>query len=406
MFPCVQCSTQLFCEKCRMSTATIRMVRDQYSGGVVSYPSSTLLPASSSHQPLSFHHSSSFHLSSSLLPCNSNPDKKSNTPHHYQNVTPTVEKPEPRVQNSRSQEVISVGLTSEPGADATFVSPLSSQSLLRHQELELQNRDLDHQLRLIQMKMLKNQLELTKQQLKELEYQTQVSPRVQSSTPLLPPRIPRSLPTSALLITTSHDPFDYQPTLEVSRFNLFPASSSSSSNASERLDLEMTRLELQQCSWYHGSITWLQADQLLENKSEGTFLLRDSQYPGCLYSLSIQRAKLGPTSIRIYFSQGRFRLDSEGAIRNIMPTFPSIVDLVEYYMRRDRLYTNPGELEPDIKTKIDLRKPLLKSPPSLAHMCRLSINSCMKREEKNRHIQQLTLPVKLVQYLTSYNNTV
>ena len=396
MFPCIQCSSLVLCKKCEMSTATIRMVRDQYSGGVVSYPSPTLLPSSSSHQPFTFNHSSSFHLSSSLLPCNSNPKKKPSSPLHYQNVSPVGDSPEP-VQNSKSLKMISVTPVPDSGAEMR-PSPLS---LLRHQELESQKRDLDHQLKLIKMKMLENQLEKTRQELKELEYQSQVSPRVESSAPSLPPRLGRPLTTSALLITTSCDPFDKQPTLEVSR--LFQ--SSCSSNASDRLDLERTRLELSNCSWYHGNITWLQADQLLENRSEGTFLLRDSQYPGCLYSLSIQRVKLGPTSIRIYFSQGRFRLDSEGAIRNIMPTFPSIVDLVEYYMRRDRLYSNPGDHELDIKTKIELRTPLFKSPPSLAHMCRLTVNSCMQGG-KSRNIKKLNLPVKLEQYLSTYNNIV
>ena len=51
-----------------------------------------------------------------------------------------------------------------------------------------------------------------------------------------------------------------------------------------------------------------------------------------LYSLSVQRGPdEGPTSVRIHFSQGKFRLDAEDKIQHLMPAFKSVVDLVEYY---------------------------------------------------------------------------
>merc|ERR1711913_101983 len=40
----------------------------------------------------------------------------------------------------------------------------------------------------------------------------------------------------------------------------------------------------------------------------------------------------GPTSIRILCVNGKFKLDSEDKIRNMMPEFSTIIDLVQYYV--------------------------------------------------------------------------
>merc|ERR1712179_781107 len=89
------------------------------------------------------------------------------------------------------------------------------------------------------------------------------------------------------------------------------------------------------CDYYHGPISWQDSSQLLSACEEGTFLVRDSQDPNFMYSLSFQRGKSeGPTSVRIHYShtQAVWRLDSHQSIHAMMPSFPSIVELVQYYV--------------------------------------------------------------------------
>merc|ERR1711874_13967 len=89
---------------------------------------------------------------------------------------------------------------------------------------------------------------------------------------------------------------------------------------------------LTSCNYYHGPISWQDSSELLQGCEEGTFLLRDSQDPHFLYTLSFQRgAEEGPTSVRLGYGKEGWRLDSHQHIQHLMPSFPSIVELVQYY---------------------------------------------------------------------------
>ena len=108
------------------------------------------------------------------------------------------------------------------------------------------------------------------------------------------------------------------------------------------------------CDYYHGPISWQDSSQLLSACEEGTFLVRDSQDPNFMYSLSFQRgASEGPTSVRLHYShaQGVWRLDSHQSIHALMPSFPNIVDLVQYYVN----LTNTNEDYP-IKLRTGLSR--------------------------------------------------
>merc|ERR1712211_121114 len=74
---------------------------------------------------------------------------------------------------------------------------------------------------------------------------------------------------------------------------------------------------------------------LLQDSPRGTFLVRDSfsKEGSYKYSLSVQRRSEGPTSVRIQFVNGEFRLDADDKIRNLMPRFPSVGELVRHYVR-------------------------------------------------------------------------
>ena len=138
---------------------------------------------------------------------------------------------------------------------------------------------------------------------------------------------------------------------------------------------------------------------LLQNTRDGTFLVRDSQDPKFLYSLSLQRAKEGPTSVRISFCEGKFSLDADPAIRRMMPQFESIGLLISHYSE-ERSWT-PAP-------RIVVRRPLYKKPPSLAHSARLIINKTLNQKsttnsrKSEQLLGELQLPSKLVEYLRSY----
>ncbi|KAG8187105.1 hypothetical protein JTE90_004851 [Oedothorax gibbosus] len=62
------------------------------------------------------------------------------------------------------------------------------------------------------------------------------------------------------------------------------------------------------CGYYYGNLSWMDASTLLRRCQVGTFLVQDSAHHGYLYALSVQTRK-GPTSIRIDYSGGKFKLD-------------------------------------------------------------------------------------------------
>jgi hypothetical protein len=256
-------------------------------------------------------------------------------------------------------------------------------------------------------------------------------------TALIPPQLP---PTPALLITATQSAFaaNNTATLEVARLNLFaqPATTSVAEPDISGI-LARTRAQLADCGWYHGCLSWQESDMLLENTAPGTFLVRDSQNPACIYSLSVQRgAHLGgPTSIRVQFHGGRFALDAESEeIRRLMPAFDSVGELVEFYVglstsRRGIEASNSSSIGGSNSSKqqqlmvdssqqqqqapILLRGPLYHQPPSLAHLCRLSVNRSLAASgagspgkvsppSRPGRVDQLSLPPKLVSYLAAY----
>merc|ERR1712183_287885 len=97
---------------------------------------------------------------------------------------------------------------------------------------------------------------------------------------------------------------------------------------------ESTTSALSSCDYYFGPISWQKSSELLKDCSEGTFLVRDSQDPMFMYSLSFQRGEKegGPTSIRIPLDRGRWSLDCQESLHRLMPCFTSIGGLIQYYV--------------------------------------------------------------------------
>jgi len=178
--------------------------------------------------------------------------------------------------------------------------------------------------------------------------------------------------------------------------------------------LARTQKQLEESGWYYGQLTWQESAHLLQDSPQGTFLLRDSfSKEGCYkYSLSVQRRSEGPTSVRIQFVNGEFRLDADDKIREMMPRFPSVGELVRHYVRlssrknRREVLIEQEEAEArGVVSGLLLTGPLLKCPPSLGHAARLAIHRAMEgcQVDSDKAIQQLCLPSKLTTFLDSYS---
>ncbi|KAJ8257458.1 hypothetical protein GJAV_G00185820 [Gymnothorax javanicus] len=172
---------------------------------------------------------------------------------------------------------------------------------------------------------------------------------------------------------------------------------------------------LGESGWYWGCITAVEAKQLLNDATEGTFLLRDSSNPGYLLTLSV-KTSLGPTHLRIAYSNGVFGFDSAVMARPRLRRFKGVVELVQHYAMAHWLSSSlqdqvrpleeGGEEEevgseeaaaaPESTLQLKLTRPLYKSAPSLQHMCRIVIN-----QHSHCH-SDLPLPDRLKRYLLEY----
>uniref|UniRef100_A0A4W3GG30 SH2 domain-containing protein n=1 Tax=Callorhinchus milii TaxID=7868 RepID=A0A4W3GG30_CALMI len=83
--------------------------------------------------------------------------------------------------------------------------------------------------------------------------------------------------------------------------------------------------------WYWGALTSLEARQILNQTTEGTFLIRDSSNPEYLLTLSVKTSS-GPAHLRIEYNEGKFGFDSVVLARPKLRNFEDVVDLVQHYI--------------------------------------------------------------------------
>ncbi|KAK7871502.1 hypothetical protein R5R35_010219 [Gryllus longicercus] len=153
--------------------------------------------------------------------------------------------------------------------------------------------------------------------------------------------------------------------------------------------LAATMSSLRASGWYYEGLSWQESADLLQATAPGTFLVRDSSDPRFLFSLSVQTER-GPTSIRLHYVCGSFRLDAEPRLAPLMPLFDCVVKLVEHYVRltRHRREDKPPrdkeqvwvDARGQMYSHILLRSPLYKrgQRPSLQHLARLAINKQLR----------------------------
>ncbi|XP_002733293.2 suppressor of cytokine signaling 2-like [Saccoglossus kowalevskii] len=177
------------------------------------------------------------------------------------------------------------------------------------------------------------------------------------------------------------------------------------------LDKLVDTLEILRYScWYHGAMSSREARKKLSYSPTGTFLVRDSQDPKHLFSLSVKTPR-GTTSVRIeYTHHGKFRLDADQSVREKAPSFDCVVKLIAFYMNGEKRTTcnNVGKqlywLEPSGRkdTPVKLVLPLKADVPTLQHMCRLSINRSLPKDLPEHYVCRLPLPTKLKLFLNQY----
>lgn len=168
--------------------------------------------------------------------------------------------------------------------------------------------------------------------------------------------------------------------------------------------LTLNKYLLEQCGFYYGAMNWNQSTELLRNTSEGTFLVRDSSDSRFLYTLSVQRTpEDGPTSVRIHFANGKFYLDADEQIEDLMPKFDSVLDLINHYCNLSQNNCAKSHIWIDNKghfySPICLKKPLKKDVPMLSHVARLAVHQSMKSQDL---LPELNLPNQINNFLVKY----
>ncbi|KAJ8965153.1 hypothetical protein NQ314_004378 [Rhamnusium bicolor] len=170
---------------------------------------------------------------------------------------------------------------------------------------------------------------------------------------------------------------------------------------------------LRQSGWYYEGITYQESHELFKGAPLGSYLVRNSSNPKFLFSLSVQTER-GPTSVRLFYVNGYFRLDAQPHLQSAMPLFPSVIDLVQHYVEQSRLCKNSAQVWVDPNGKwyssILLEKPLRKKlePPSLKHLARLAVHKALQASAMPRLAMlppphtQLDLPTSLTAYLSEY----
>ncbi|XP_015433801.1 PREDICTED: uncharacterized protein LOC107189718 [Dufourea novaeangliae] len=163
---------------------------------------------------------------------------------------------------------------------------------------------------------------------------------------------------------------------------------------------EVKRL-LQTCGWYHEGLSWQQSENLLKKAAVGRWLMRDSSDSRYTFAISVQTAR-GPTSVRVHYFVGQFRLDAEPRLAFAIPLFDCPIKMLEYYVeysksvdehRKEVWVDYSGQLY----SEIYLTKPLVKEVRSLSHLARLVVNRCKLPTEH--------LPPLIKSYLAEYPYT-
>ncbi|XP_034248579.1 uncharacterized protein Rv2082-like [Thrips palmi] len=207
--------------------------------------------------------------------------------------------------------------------------------------------------------------------------------------------------------------------------------------------LQATTQALKASGWYYEGFSWQESAATLRSAAPGTFLVRDSSDPRFLFSLSVQTDR-GPTSVRLLYIAGGFRLDAEPHLAPTMPLFPCVLQLIEHYAenRGKRACPPCQPCQPpasqasaldghqsragnrvqvwvdacgQVYSHILLTAPRRHTVPGLQHLARLAVHRQLKTaassacpetpKARSERIKELELPTTLCRYLEEYPYT-
>lgn len=162
-----------------------------------------------------------------------------------------------------------------------------------------------------------------------------------------------------------------------------------------RVSLSHILSQLKMCGWYWGDLSSEEAEDILKNTQDGSFILRDSSDACHLFTLSL-KAKNLVVSVRVAFSRGQFKLDS--LRQEDSPGFENMVDLVDYYLadKSREFYVAVPDME---EFAVSLQYPVWKEVPTLQHLCRRRI---VQRCRTAEQLDSLPLPLHLIRFLKEY----
>lgn len=156
------------------------------------------------------------------------------------------------------------------------------------------------------------------------------------------------------------------------------------------------KLPLVHCSWYWGPLSQSDANKILNNSPDGSFLIRDSSSTSYLYSISFRCVGLTFHS-RIEHIRGKYRLFDNG-------DFSSIPELVENAIKKSTnaifCYTTNDQVA-NVNFPVRFVNPLSRysKVQSLKFLCRFVVRQCTNLND----ITKLPLPSVLHSYLQERN---
>lgn len=156
--------------------------------------------------------------------------------------------------------------------------------------------------------------------------------------------------------------------------------------------------QLKTSGLYWRNLSREDAENILQNKSFGDFLVRDSRMNTCFFTLSI-KCKPKVVHIRTIYSKGQFSI--EGEFYGQEPKFDNCLSMLEYYMH----FSKSGSFLTMLSSKnrkchVQLLRALRTSCPTLKHLCRISINSQIEKGQLPANVEKLPDDVK--SYLEAY----
>lgn len=171
---------------------------------------------------------------------------------------------------------------------------------------------------------------------------------------------------------------------------------SASDNRNVNADFIQSFSKLKDCGWYWGPLGWENAEAKLEDKPDGSFLVRDSSDDRYILSLSF-RSQNVTHHTRIEHYKGKFSFYSQPKSHGVSTIVEFIEKAMEHSQSGRFLYflrpRAPG-LPP---TPVQLLFPIsrLRNMHSLQHMCRFVILKHVRRDL----IDYLPMPQRLKEYL-------